>query len=231
MRKILLFTLALCAMLMTSCKKESYYHTMNLAYPTGGVGKIFADQDLDSVFFYTTDDFQVTSNTSWATVPSDKGAGDVPYTYQYVWGVTVPVYFEANTTGKVRTANLTIRSWGEDDWDNTMNAVFIQASWLNITRPAPKYSYLDSDITGAAFEMKDSIQTTDSLTFQVWNNWTLTDGSFVHPAITSGPEGVHTVILTLDANTTAVERKDTLVLTSNGVSNKIAFTQAPKKNE
>jgi hypothetical protein len=67
----------------------------------------------------------------------------------------------------------------------------------------------------------------DSVEFEVFSNWTLTavDGSWVTPQKTSGKAGVYKVFLDLKQNTVSQERRDTLLLTSNGITDSIPVLQ------
>ena len=99
--------------------------------------------------------------------------------------------------------------------------------------PSPSYSYNNSVVTKAYFEAEDSAtQEADTLKFYVYNKWTLTDGTFVHPEVTSGEAGDNVVTLHLDPNTTASKREDELRLqTAGGATSVIKFTQDEPKSD
>lgn len=219
--------MAFAALTFTSCKKDSYYHTMSVQYPVG-YKAIYADQIVDSVVFVTTDNFQVSSNVNWVSIKSSDASGEIRNVYRTVWEVAVPIYFAANTEGKLRTAEITIHTWGNDDWDNSARVAFTQFHWLDIYRPVPEYAWKNNMQSDAKFELTDSAtQVSDTLKFYVHDIWTLTDGSsFAHPQTITGQAGENTVVLSLDANTTGEERKDSIVLsTLNGASTKIKIIQ------
>lgn len=232
MKKYLFAATAMVGLVVASCQKESYYHTMSVLYPTQA-SVVFGDQSTDSVVFYSTDSYQLSSNASWMTIPDGRETQKVENAYRFVWQFSVPLNFEPNTTGKPRTAQIAVHSYGSDDWDITGYASYYQLSWLDIYRPAPAYKYVDGIPTGAAFEATDSAtQISDTLKFYVYGNWTLTDGTFVHPTASSGTAGDNVVALTVEPNPTNGERTDTLKLNSRGVLVPIAFKQsAPKQEE
>ena len=231
MKKILLPLMALAILLTGACNKESYYHTMSVVKPVQA-GIVFADQEIDTLQFYTTDNFTLTSNADWAVVPDTMKSGKIKNYYHQVWVVTSPIVFDANTTGSPRTAQISIKCFGDDDWDNTGTATFHQISWLDITRPLPKYSYKERVVTGATFEAEDSAtQVTDTLVFYVFNKWTLTDGDFVHPEVLSGNPGENKVALRVEQNASTTSRETSIMLTSRGVKTSIKYTQKGKKEE
>ena len=186
MKKILLPVILLVLVAFAACNKESYYHTMSLIKPIQ-VGIVFADQDIDTMSFYTTDNFSITTNQSWATIPDTIQSGKIPNVYRMVWTVVAPVVFEPNTSGKIRDVSVQIQVSGGNDWNQVATATFRQLSWLSINRPVAKYSYLERVVTGAEFECVDSAtQISDTLEFYTYGPWTLSDGTFAHPEITQG---------------------------------------------
>lgn len=202
---------------------------MGVNYPQG-IALIDADQLMDSVVFSTTDNFQLSSNASWMMVPDSMKSGRVQNYYRVVWQVSSPLLFEPNTTGRMRTAQLSINCTGSDDWNQTSTATYTQVHWLNITSPSPNYAYNEGVITDAAFLLTDSAtQVSDTLRFSVHGNWTLTEGTFVHPSTGEGEPGTQKVALTIDPNPTTGERQEQIVLTSNGVSTPITVKQTGRK--
>ena len=231
MKKLILPLVVLVLFLTGACNKESYYHTMSVIKPVQA-GIVFADQQYDTVSFYTTDNFTLTSNDDWAVVPDSMKSGKIRNYYKQVWMVTSPIIFDANTTGKPRLTTIAINCYGDDDWNQTASATFYQLSWLDISRPLPKYSYVERTVTGAAFEAEDSAtQITDTLCFYVYDNWTLTDGEFVHPKTLSGQSGENKVAVDVEVNATTASRETTITLTSRGVATPIKFTQKAKKED
>ena len=232
MKKLFLAATAAAVLLFHSCNKETFHHSMALVYPTSyQPAVIFADQTSDSLWFQTTDNFNLSAYESpWIHIPDSMRSGKIPNAYRVVYDVVVPLTFDANTTEKVRTGYVSVRSFGSNDWDNTAYAAYYQTSWHNITRPLPVYSYEDRVITGAAF--RDSLtaqQTVDTLVFQAYDNWTLTGGQFVRAEYTKGFAGECRVPLTIEPNTGDDTRKDVLVLESdNGVRTPITYIQKVK---
>lgn len=234
MKKLLLAVVASLAMLLTSCNKESYYHSLGLVYPTGyQVAYLFADQTFDSLYFYSTDNTRLSAyNDTWVTIPDSMKNLTIPNYYRTIFYVWVPLTFEPNTTGKPRSAQVTIQSEGEDKWNQTTTATYYQLPWHNVYRPAPAFKYEDSTITGATFKATlKGEQISDTLEFYAYANWTLNDGTFVHPKVNAGGEGVQKVPLDVELNDSQAERTDQIVLTGKGVSTPIQFIQEIKKEE
>lgn len=231
MKKTLRLIIAASIIMLCACEKENYYHTMSLIRPLRA-GVVMADQEYDTLSFYTTDNFQLISNAEWAVVPDSMKEGRIRNAYRNIWTVVSPIVFEANTTGQPRLGTITVRCFGDNEWDQTATANFYQLSWLDITIPKPKYSYNEGTITGAAFEAEDSAtQITDTICFCVYDDWTLSDGSFVHPKETSGKKGQNKIAVDVEENPDFVERETTLTLTSRGVATPIKFKQEAKKEE
>ncbi len=234
MKKLFFAVIAALGLLLHSCNKESYYHSQALLYPTGyQVAVVFADQTYDSLYFYTTDRTQISVyDAPWMSIPDSMKTLNIQNQYRVLCFVNCPVTFEPNTTGKPRMGHIRVHTTGADDWDNTTTASYYQLSWLDISRPAPAYSYNDNLITGAAFKTKvGAEQTADTLEFWTAGRWTLSDGLYVHPEVSSGGEGMHKIPVRIDVNATEAERIDTVTLTSNGVSSHVQFTQEIKKEE
>ena len=221
--------IALATLLLWGCDKESYYHTMGIIYPNG-YKALYADQNVDSVVIFVTDNFSLTSNASWAKLPSGADNTEVKNVYRVVYHLVALVNLDANTTGEVREAIITLHSSGSDDWDHTAYTRFYQDTLLNITNPLPAYSYKDGTKTGAAFlDSIAAVQDPDTLKFHSYGDWSLTDGEFIHPRVMSGSAGDYAVVLDVDANTVEEERETVVVLTSRGVSNKVRYIQKAAK--
>lgn len=219
---------------MASCTKESYFHSLSLGYPSKGITYIYADQTSDSIVIWTTDDVQITSNASWLGVPDDKAYIEVPNYYRVVSQVLVYLSASRNTTGEPRMATVSVRSAGADDWSSNAAAIYYQVPWLNIRYPYPSYEYNDNGLLKkATFQLKEPAlrELSDTLRFEVNEDWKLTDGKFLHPAQTLGFKGVQKVALLVDENTTEVERKDTLMLDCAGIRTMITCVQEAKKKD
>lgn len=231
MKKFLLFAVATAAFLFTSCNKESTYHTLGIVYPTQfSSAVIYADQKVDSITFQTTDEVRLDPTNNWILIDDSLRHIQVENYYRLVYVLTLPVRFAANTTGEIRQGEVKVSSTGDNDWDQSAYASYTQLPWHKIYRPAPAYSYADYQIKDAKFELTDSAtQAVDTLRFTTYENWTLTDAEFAHPASLSGKPGNQTVLLTIDPNTTAEERTSTIVLESRGVKTNIFVKQEGKK--
>lgn len=231
MKKLFIAAMAAAGLLFYSCNKDSsYYHSLGLMYPTSYQSAvIYGDQTIDSLVFYTTDNFELSAYESpWIMIPDSMKSGKIPNVYHRIVYVSTAIEFKPNDTGKIRTGGIRVRSYGEDDWDNTAYATYYQTYWHNISRPQPAYSYEDHVVTGAAF--RDSLkasQTADTLVFYAHDRWTISGGSFVHAdELKNGFAGQQRVPLRIDANLIGGERKDTLILTSDkGVSTRIEYIQ------
>lgn len=231
MKKLFIAAMAAAGLLFYSCNKDSsYYHSLGLMYPTSYQSAvIYGDQTIDSLVFYTTDNFELSAYESpWIMIPDSKKSGKIPNVYHRIVYVSTVIEFKPNDTGKIRTGGIRVRSYGEDNWDNTAYATYYQTYWHNISRPQPTYSYEDRVITGAAFrDSLKALQTADTLVFYAHDEWTISGGSFVHAdGLKRGSAGQQRVPLRIDANLIGGERKDTLILTSDkGVSTRIEYIQ------
>lgn len=237
MKKYFYAAMAAFGLLLTSCSKESSYHALGVVYPSSTQpALLYADQVSDSLLFYTTDNFQISvKEATWIQVPDSMKSGNITNYYRTVFYVPVYLTFEANTSGKPRTGNITIRSYDNDDWDNIATAAYYQVAWHNVLQPAPTYqSGSDGVITSASFKKTvAATQETDTIVFHAYGKWTLTDGGFIHveKGLQTGGEGEHVLPVTLDVNATTENRTSTLVLSSNGVSTPIEYTQEAPETE
>ncbi|MBR1789645.1 MAG: hypothetical protein IJ762_10760 [Bacteroidaceae bacterium] len=231
MKKYLFTAVAAGLTLLAGCTKESYYHSLAVLYPSQGTMALsYADQPTDTLVFVTTDNFSISPDADWLAVPDSMKEGRIENYYRNVWQVTSVVLLTPNTTGKIRTGNLGIHTWGSDDWNQTASATYQQLPWLDVSRPVPAYAYEENRITGVAFVATDSAtQVTDTLQFKVYGDWTLTDGKFVHPKVMSGEAGTISVAVDIDPKTDSAERRDSLTLTSCGVTTGIVFKQEKNK--
>lgn len=234
---LFVFPLAFLLMFFASCNKESYRHQISIVYPNGGK-VLYADETVDSVCFLTYDSYSVTSfNSPWVKVlnssdyPSSKRLLNNYYSCYYV---RVNLEFEPNTTQECRYGYVNIRSYDNEEWDETSTHYLLQFCWHDIAHPAPAYTYNDNrQITGCRFESKDSaMQVVDTLRFYAHDKWTLTqpEGSFVTSPVTSGNAGAQTLILAVEPNSQDEKRSVELKLKSaNGPETPVIFTQEGKK--
>ncbi len=240
MKKTLLLLLSVA--LLAACDKENSNHTIFFSYPAGAYGVAYADQETDSVVIVTFDSYQASTDVDWITIDPDLEYMKIQNSYWYMWEIPIPLTFDANTTGETRMGIISIHNFG-DGWDRTVQTLFLQMGWLNITHPAPTYQYYtvqNSDTIPAnypmtaTFELTDTAtQVRDSLTFIAYDDWTVTCKSdFVKLENATGSAGECKVDITLvDANETAAERTAELILTSRGVSSTIKLTQTPEPEE
>lgn len=242
-----LYSLAIVAVifLLSSCDKSPYYHALSIAYPSSNAF-IYADQTEDSICFVTWDSYEVFpySNSNWVKVLDSQAYPArkvIPNSYyQYYYGV-VMLQMEPNTTGECRTGYVAVRSYGDQDWNETAYGVYYQFNWHDIRRPDPQYQY-DRDaqsskyISGVKFELCDSAtQQVDTLRFNAYDRWTLSssDETVVVPQVTTGEAGQQRILLTVpNPNTGEEERKAEIVLRSeNGAVTRVYFTQAGVKKK
>lgn len=198
---------------------------------SGQYAVLYADQVVDSVMFATFDSYRTFTNEAWITIDSKWASQSITNSYWGYWQVAVPLTFTPNTTGETRLGQVAVNSYGDDNWNQTVTAAFLQLGWLNVVRPAAVYPTYTDYPRKASFTQKDSAtQVTDSLMFCVYDDWTLTtDASYIHLAITSGSKGSHTVRYTLDANDASEDREASVNLVCNGVTQPIRIQQKGRK--
>ncbi len=229
-----LFPLLCVAVALASCNKESYRHNIYITYPAANISEFYADQTQDSIVFATFDSYKASASADWVTIDPDMASGDIPNAYYYMVEVSIPLTFEPNTEGKTRECRVDIYNYGENDWAETVSAVFRQLGWLNITNAtitygeytdtASSYSYPQT----ATFELSDSAtQVADTLEFTVYGDWTLGhEADFFSIETTSGNAGHNVVPIVLQTNGEEGERSADIVLTSRGVATTVRLTQS-----
>ncbi len=223
-------------MLLASCDKESYRHSISLGYPTpGAYGCVYADQPQDSVVFYTFDSYRATTNASWVSIASGMEAITIENSYWYMVAVSIPLLFEPNTDGRTRECAISIYNYGADNWATTITASFLQLGWLNITNASvtyEEYSSTSYPLT-ATFELSDSaLQVTDSLAFTVYGDWEIEyEPGFINIEQTSGSAGHNVVPIVVAANEETGERSADITLRSSGVETTVKLTQSGKKEK
>ena len=212
--KKFLFLLPLAALvLMMGCSKNSDYHMSRFLRPSDGALYVYADQDLDSVSFETTESYTLSSNVSWFKVPEEYSSLKNPYTNAiilcYAW-----LQFEPNTTGEMRYGLLHL---GAGDY--SVDATIIQLPFLCVTNPL-RQGYVLSPL------VIDANTSSATLAFTVFSNWTLsTDSDWLTFEATSGAAGDRRVLVTTGLNTTDEDRSAKVLLTSRGVTQEITITQ------
>lgn len=237
MKKLFYAVLAVFVLLLNSCDKDNSFHSFGIIYPSVyQPAVLYADQTIDSLVFTTTDNFQVSvPEATWITVPDSMKSGNIPNSYRML--IYVPVYltFETNPSGKVRTGNVIVRSFDNDEWDERATATYYQYSWLNIISPEPTYGALKDGIPEEV-SFKTTVnaeQQTAMIEFQAYGDWKLSDGDFLHveKGLQEGRAGRFELPIQIDANVTSTSRTGVIVLTSNGISTPIEYTQEAPKSE
>ena len=238
MKKLFYAVLAAFVLLLNSCDKEDSYHNFGIIYPSAyRPAVLYADQTFDSLLFTTTDNFQISvPEAKWINVPDSMRSGTIPNSYRML--VFVPIYltFETNPTGKVRSGNVIIRSFDNDEWDETATATYNQFSWLNIISPAPTYGAATKDGIPEEASFKTTVsaeQQTAVIEFKAYGDWKFSDGDFLHieKGLQEGRAGHFELPIQIDANVTSDSRTGVIVLTSNGISTPIEYTQEAPKSE
>lgn len=225
MKKFLIL-LPLAIFIFVACGDNETHYT-EVLYPSSRTRIVMADQMRDSIVFMSTDSWALTSSApDWCSFnPSDASfTNKYANTWVSFW---VPLTFTPNTTGKLRQAYIYI-----DGGESTNGAYYFQVPFLGISRPM---RYVTSDLTvDSLFTLTiDAQSTADSISFHSYGDWALTvqDGSWLSLARTSGTPGEQQVALAVEANVADVERTDTIILTSNGVSDSIPVLQKAHKEE
>jgi hypothetical protein len=221
--KKLFFLLTVAATMIISCGKNESHYT-EVYYPTNRSLLVMADQTADSLIFASTDSWTLTSNADWCTFDSEYKS----YTnkYENTWvQFSVPLTFTPNRTGKVRDAVVLI-----DGGQSTNAAYYVQVPYLGISRPMRFVSNETLMPTEILTLNLTASSVADSVAFVVYGDWTLQalQGQWLTPSATSGRKGTCKVFLDIDSNTTEAERRDTLLLTSNGVMDSIFVVQQAK---
>ncbi|MCR5780300.1 MAG: hypothetical protein K6G70_07145 [Bacteroidaceae bacterium] len=206
--------MALMAGLSAACTGENEYHTSKLYRPLPSTALyVYADQSLDSIAFTTTESFKITTSQSWCTIA--EGFEELTNRYaNTIVQCVVPIRLEANTTGVDRSCVINIEA-GEYPISTTI----YQTASLNITWP--NLSYVSEwELPATATEAQ--------LAFNTYDRWELStkEGDWITiPADSvAGGRGPKTVTFTFTKNP-AADRRDTLYLTSRGVTDTIPVVQ------
>lgn len=213
--------IAVAALIAGACSKaDNEMHRTTILYPTNGSLMVFADQTLDSLKYETTDQHTLFSTASWC-VPDNDFLNDFKMYDHSIYSLMSFVTFEPNTTGKQRTA--TVMILGEKC---SAAAMYCQVPYLAVSRPTRMVHMQNYD--AYTYELTDSAHfTTDSVCFYVYGDWSLTPkkGEWVRVQRMQGMKGQQTVRLNLTPNTTGADRRDTLLLESNGVVDSLPLLQ------
>lgn len=222
MKKATIF-IALAALLFFACGKGQEFHYTEIIHPSSNTRSIviWADQTRDSIVFASSDSWTLTSSDpSWCSFDPEDAKFENKYDNAMITQ-KILLTFTPNTTGKLRSAVLRI-----DGGESANAAYYAQVPYLGITHPSRLVS-MDLRIDSLVTLTAPASAELDSVEFEVFSNWTLTalDGSWVTPQKTSGKAGVYKVFLDLKQNTVSQERRDTLLLTSNGITDSIPVLQ------
>lgn len=214
-------------LLFVACNKTNEYHLTQCTYPGVDQAILFADQTQDSIVFYSTETWTLTSNASWLQIDdSCGGVFDKPIP-GYIIHFPIKLKVDINTTGAPRTALLTLR---DGYYSDPFAASYLQLPFLDIRRPL---RYVSDDYTRDSLTVLTNPSTAarDSVAFRSFDSWTLVpkDGSWMTIEKTSGDAGFHIIGLNLAANNTNQDRRDTLIYSTAGLCDTIYVLQrAPK---
>ena len=219
--------------MLVSCKNESGVHLSRFIYPAStsnpyylGYMPLYADQPSDSIFFATTENWQLRTDyygggDGWLIIPEDLKSTTFKMEPNTIYYMAGPIVLQPNTTGRKRRVIITL-----DAGDYDCNAGFIQLPYLSISRP---YRYVITTTTQTSLDSRDSLATLfaratteqDSICFTVHAAWTLKakDGTWLTLEKSQGDAGSQAVRFTLQQNTTSTSRSDTLLLSTYGVGN------------
>ena len=215
------YTLLASALLLGACGKGNESHYTDILYPSTRYRLVMADQTSDSLVFASTDSWTLTNSAeAWCSFPKEYAS--FTNKLSNTWVVTsVPLTFQVNTTGKLRSALLKI-----DGGESTNAAYYSQVPFLGISRPQRLVSNDLTEVETYPLKLK-AASTLDSVSFNAYGDWTLNalGGTWVVPQATEGVAGHRIVNLTVEPNTLSAERKDTLILISNGVQDSIFVIQ------
>lgn len=216
-----------------SCMEDPGTHLSQFIYPNSntnpffyGYMPIYADTPVDSIFFATTEQWKLRveyfgGSEDWLTIDNDIKEPFFKMQENAVYYISGSVTFAPNTTGHKRYARISL---GAAKYD--CSAGFIQLPYLCVTRPM-RYVITTSELS--SLESRDSLASLvsladtpgDSIVFRVNDRWELIrrDNSWLHPAVTQGLAGSHSVQIAYDANMSDTERYDTLFLRTKGQNN------------
>lgn len=229
--------LILCAIAFSAAacsESTSEFHYFHVESPKT---LIYADQSTDTLIIQSTDSWEATTEADWIT-PKTFDFQITPDASMLQKRV---MYITPNKSGKINSSYFTIKCDGR-----THRRTCIQASWMNVVSPGPKYYSPDGDIenpneltdftgVGVRYEMvKAPDETTGEIIFNLYDKKaTISTGdSWITLAQTSAE---HTqgslsqqfkIEFTLEENQTGADRTGTITITTqNGVTQTISIIQ------
>lgn len=221
--KKLLFPLLSIGLLMASCIKDEGNHLTQIVSPNGA-SFLYADQPSDTLWYRTTERHTLTSSASWLR-PVDDIISTIKFQDDFLWDLKIPVLFEPNTTGQFRTGSVRINAG-----DYSAGAYFAQTPFLMVTRPMRIINSNTLEVIQFGPLADSAFVTVDSISFTTFDSWTLSNGQWATPAQNSGSAGTHTIRIDLQPyESTEVDRRDTLLLTSRGVTDRIPLLQYKRR--
>ncbi len=219
--------LAAMAVAFASCSKEGDNHVLDVVYPKPYT-VLYADHVKDSIIFTTLDSYSIDTYDTWVALVGEKSY-TFDYNSSYAYNFIRQLEFQPNTSGVTRVTVVGINSY-----EYQSGGRYYQLGFLNIKHPAPMpKEYVAFGIPKeVTFSLADSADVQiDSLAFNVVDTWDVSfeDGvgqEWISLDRTNGSGGDAKVKLSLSPNKDMEnDRKATLVISSNGVENKIEVTQ------
>ena len=211
---------------IASCSVDPERHELTPVSPTV---VHYADQQLDSAMFYTTDSWKATPQCDWITLLTDAEM-TVTYNYYKRYLCGVKYMLPPNTTGRSRYGKILIASGEYSYLVPVVQLGLIEVSHPSFTTVALLDGFNSTVPDTAYYALKDSAHwTADSLCFNAREYWSLSispEATWVTASKTKGDPGKYRVDLTLQPNTDTEQSRSTeLKLTSGSVTNTITLTQ------
>lgn len=227
-----LLTLCLTLSSLTACLGDGgeIHETHMTSYSGTSDVLMYADQTVDSIYIVSFDSWRaevsVNEATPWVTI-SPKSA-DIPKGYAMATNMVVRT--ELNKTGHVRIGNVQMVT--AYDGFGSFHMPIQQFGWLNISRPAPRFTSEKASEAEAVFEATFGPKATDvPLTFKVWGFATVTSDAewlTVPEDKRSVQPGEYPLILKATENTTGADRVAHVEVVSNGITNVVTYKQTAK---
>lgn len=222
LRKLLFPALAGVAVLfsMVACDNENEFHSVYFPVNPLGAQTLYADQEVDTIYLYSTDSWQASPVGGWFTItPTSLTMSATTLPLHKIVLTTTP-----NTSGSARNGSLQVSAH-----DNIQLGIY-QTAVLHIIAPS---GVVDEDNKPLFKQSIAATAGTAMMKFHVYKDGATlsTDSQWLMPFETTFNAGEHEVTLTAEANTSTQERTATFTLTSNGVSTNILYTQAGQTAE